>query len=338
MPRLNEPYFRKQKNAWYGRINGKIQSLQVTGRENRKAAYEAFFAAYKDTEKPILELVGDAVAEFLADAEGRLSVGGMRNYRIFAKKFISAFGKYKLTSLCNADLERFARIQDDWSNTYRHQFLCFVASVCKFAVREKYVDVNPLAGLRKPPKASRGSSALVTEQQHIRMLAVCRNKKFADFLQLLWLTGARPSEIAGLTAGHIRLARGQVISLSIHKTACHGHSRMLVLCKPAWEIVERHSAGKQDCELLFTGYAGEKLTANAIHGRVTRLATKAGVGNVIPYGYRHAFATDALEKGVSETFVASLLGHNSTVMLHKHYSHLTARVESLKSQLARVRE
>jgi integrase len=42
------------------------------------------------------------------------------------------------------------------------------------------------------------------------------------------------------------------------------------------------------------------------------------------YGFRHSFATDALSNGVPEAHVAALLGHSSTTMLHRHYSHVGA--------------
>jgi integrase len=38
-------------------------------------------------------------------------------------------------------------------------------------------------------------------------------------------------------------------------------------------------------------------------------------------GYRHTFATDALEQGVPDALVAELLGHASTAMIHRHYGH-----------------
>jgi integrase len=57
----------------------------------------------------------------------------------------------------------------------------------------------------------------------------------------------------------------------------------------------------------------------------------------IAYGYRHSFATDALAKGVPDTQVAELLGHSGTAMLHRHYSHLTARAKTLREALNRVR-
>ena len=63
---------------------------------------------------------------------------------------------------------------------------------------------------------------------------------------------------------------------------------------------------------------------------------RAGL-KAIAYGYRHTFATDALARGVPDAQVAELLGHSGTAMLHKHYSHLTARSQVLRDALGRVR-
>jgi integrase len=66
------------------------------------------------------------------------------------------------------------------------------------------------------------------------------------------------------------------------------------------------------------------------------LCEKAGL-KAIAYGYRHGFATDALANGVPDAQVAELLGHSGTAMLHKHYSHLTARSQVLREALGKVR-
>lgn len=55
------------------------------------------------------------------------------------------------------------------------------------------------------------------------------------------------------------------------------------------------------------------------------------------YGYRHAFATEALAAGVPDAHVAALLGHTSTAMLHRHYSHLTHQAQAMRAALERVR-
>jgi site-specific recombinase XerD len=53
----------------------------------------------------------------------------------------------------------------------------------------------------------------------------------------------------------------------------------------------------------------------------------------IMYGFRHAFATEMLKKGVPEAHVAGMLGHKSTAMLSKHYSHLSSEYGTFMGHL-----
>jgi integrase len=81
---------------------------------------------------------------------------------------------------------------------------------------------------------------------------------------------------------------------------------------------------------------GRAWTPKAVSEQVRRLCKRAGI-KVIPYGYRHTLATDALARGVPDAQVAQLLGHGSTAMLYKHYSHLTSRADVLRNAAALVR-
>jgi Phage integrase family len=56
----------------------------------------------------------------------------------------------------------------------------------------------------------------------------------------------------------------------------------------------------------------------------------------ILYGFRHGYATDLLEKKVPEAHVAALMGHKSTAMLSKHYSHLGSKPQALKAHLGHI--
>ncbi|HQR07133.1 MAG TPA: tyrosine-type recombinase/integrase [Gemmatales bacterium] len=329
------PLFRKEKNAWYARINGRRVSLGVSGKDGKKEAYDAFYSMKANgiPERVTATTIQNIVDSFLQDGKERLSAGCYRNYRIFGDCLKAAFGDRRTEELTNAKIEAFTRKQCEWSNTYRNQFLGFIVTIYRWAMRERLIKVNPLGNVQRPPKASRGVQAVLTPEEH-KALVSQADELFADFLELLWQTGARPSEIAGLTAAQVRQAVNGVIILSNHKGAYRGKQRMLILNDVAIAIVNRRADGRTG--LLFDGWNG-RLTANAIGGRIRRLAEKAGIRRVIAYGYRHTFATDALSKGVADASVAALLGHTSTTMLHKHYSHLTSRVAVLRGEMDRVR-
>jgi integrase len=106
----------------------------------------------------------------------------------------------------------------------------------RWAERGQVINLNPLNGIRKPPKASRGAKALVSAGSHAR-LTTHATPFFKAFLQLLWLTGARPGEIASLTAFCIDLAQGIAVLTEHHKTAHLGKVRIVYLCPEAVAIL-----------------------------------------------------------------------------------------------------
>ena len=116
---------------------------------------------------------------------------------------------------------------------------------------------------------------------------------------------------------------------------------------PKSERLMRTSASSQDSPVgAPSALASASLAANrpasepsgrSRSAAVNTRCRRAGVRHLIPYGYRHAFATAALSAGVPDAQVAALLGHSSTTMLHRYYSHLCGQVRVLKEALARVR-
>jgi integrase len=209
-------------------------------------------------------------------------------------------------------------------------------SAYRWAERTGLIQTSPLRHLRKPPRASRGARALINTSDHAR-LCKAAGPAFRPFLQLLWLTGARPGELAGLTASDLDLAKGLAV-LSDHKTAHLGKGRVLFLCPEAVAILRKMVVSRPS-GLLFPGHEGatEKMTPQAITNRVQRVSKRAGV-KCFAYQYRHTFATEALARGVPDTQVAALLGHASTAMLHRHYAHLGEKARVLQDALKKIRQ
>jgi integrase len=204
----------------------------------------------------------------------------------------------------------------------------------RWAVRETMIASSPVESVRKPPKASRGTKAVITEAEHNKLLSAA-DDVFRSFLIVLWHTGARPGEISSLTAEQVNAASDGVIPLANHKTAHKGKARFLILTSEALTVAKER-ADAVGSGLLFGGRHGA-LTPKAVSAKMERLCTKAGIRRVMAYGYRHTFATTALARGIPDATVAALMGHSGTAMLHKHYSHLTSQAQALREALAKVR-
>jgi site-specific recombinase XerD len=77
--------------------------------------------------------------------------------------------------------------------------------------------------------------------------------------------------------------------------------------------------------------------ANGIVKRLLAISEVVGF-RAVAYGLgRHSFATAALVAGVPDAMVAGLLGHTGTVMLSRHYSHVTSNARAMQDAARRAR-
>lgn len=338
------PWWYEAKNAYYVWHEGRKISLKTAdeteavkawhrlmGGATAEAQPKPLEAPQKPEVKPTVITVGELITAFLSEAEKRISPAAYYGYVKFLKPLALAYRSREANALTADDVERFLAKRTTWGATYKASFHGTASSLFKWAIGEGLLLKNVMAKVVKPRKKSRGSEAVLTEAEHLSLLSHA-DPVMKDLLIVLWATGARPSEVACLTAEMIRQSRDGVIVLEQHKTAHKGKQRHLILSGEALAIVQRRAGDG----LIFRGKKGQ-LSATAIGLRMTKLCVKAGVRHLMPYGYRHTFATDALAAGVPDATVASLLGHADTSMIHKHYSHLSARTQVLKDAASKIR-
>ncbi len=292
----------------------------------------------KATAKPTMPkvvTVQTVIDGFLADAEGRVSPECFRQYQKHLRRFAAKFGNRPAESLTVEEVENYSK-RPEWSPSYRNGVLGTVVSAFRWAAsdRRRLIGSNPIAGIKKPKKQSRGRKAIISPADHAKLIEHA-DADWKEYLALLWETGARPGEIAGLTVDDVHLATKMVI-LAKHKTADQtGEDRIIHLTDAAVAILERRLA-THPVGLLFPGEDGQRLSANNVACRMRRLCQRAGV-KAFCYSYRHTYGTDALSKGIPDAVVATLMGHTGTATLHRHYSHLTSRNQVLHQGAIQVR-
>jgi integrase len=335
-------WYRKSKNGWYAKIGGKQIPLGIKGIENETAAQRAWHRLMAngavpepktESKQADVPTVFAVIEGFLSDAKGRVKANTYANYKGLLEPVASHFGVTQATALTATKLLAYAD-RPEWGPSHRHNLIGAVQTAYKWAEANGVVATNPVKSTRRPSKGSRGRKAVVRPEDHAKLLTAA-TPELRLFLTILYETGARPNELARLTAADVEFGAGIAV-LSDHKTVgTTGKPRMIVLTPRAKALLHAQAVTRPT-GLLLRNARGTAWKKDGIGLAVRRARQKAGV-NAIAYGYRHTFATDALANGVPDATVAALLGHSSTAMLFKHYSHLTSRADVLRQAAAVVR-
>jgi integrase len=192
----------------------------------------------------------------------------------------------------------------------------------------------PVAGkVQCPGHQSAGAAAVISEAAHRAAVAAAPGD-VGPMLEFLWHTGARPSEACNLALEFIDW-QGGTARLREHKTAASGKTRLLYLCAAALDVLKAQRAKYGDSGPAFRTRTGSAYLRTGLTQTMGRISEKIGQ-RVTSYGYRHTYATRALELGLPDVQIAALLGHSSTKMIHAHYSHISQNARLLKSVAAQI--
>ena len=142
-------------------------------------------------------------------------------------------------------------------------------------------------------------------------------------VELLFATGARVSEIAGLKTDNIEIVSG-IITIK----GKGNKERIIQVCNSeTLKILKDYKKLYYDKITGSGGYflinrLGNKLSDQSIRNIVKKLAHRAKLQkHITPHVFRHSFATLLLEKDVDIKYIQSMLGHSS-IMTTQIYTHV----------------
>ena len=182
-----------------------------------------------------------------------------------------------------------------------------------------YIDSNPALLVDAPklpkllPRPLDVEDAVAMCDQPVPQTQASQARDHA-ILELLYASGLRVAELAGLDLHDLDLAAMQV------RVVGKGHKERLVpFGPPAQQALAQWLAQRSqqkiklpDEQCLFLGLRGARITTRVIR----RLVHKAGLavgarGHAHPHRLRHSFATHLLEGGADLRAIQELLGHAS---------------------------
>jgi len=329
--RIARPYYRAHEKAWYATINGKPRQRLLVGRNNaadRRRAQEIFEQLKSTTTVPADSDPSVAILEAYLDYSLEHHARATYDLKRHHLNLFSAFaGRVKIRDLILHHATRLLSTQKEWSAWSKATFIRDLKACFNWARREGLISSNPFADLTKPRTESR--QATLTRDELARILQSA-NPCFRRFLHALRHTGARPGDIARVTAAHFDEANCCWV-LPQHKTRLHTGKAKVIWLTPVMLRTTRHLIRRFPAGPLFRTESGSQWKKNNIAQTFRRLKKRLGIDDKsVPYSLRHTFCTDALSAGVPIKTVAELVGHTSTRMIDMHYGHLDQKTEHLQ--------
>ena len=206
-----------------------------------------------------------------------------------------------------------------------------------WAARTGRLPADPAQALRSPKVDRRLPATVEADQAREALDALAARVDDAEtpderaarcrdlaIVEVLYASGIRVSELAGLDTGDLDAQRGLLRVLGKG-----GKQRTVPLGAPAlrslaaWLDVRPRLARPAAGRAVFVGDRGGRIDPRVVRRIVHRaLAAVPGAPELGPHGLRHAMATHLLEGGADLRSVQEMLGHSSlaTTQLYTHVS------------------
>jgi len=280
------------------------------------------------SKRPRPDTLKDHLAGFLRylEVERNASPHTLRAYRKDLESFVEHAGK-RPEQVDLLDVRGFiaAQIRGGLSKTTAGRRLSSIRSFLKYLIREGHMTANP-AKLVPNPKTPNlipqflsvdDTFSLVEKPEGIGFLPA----RDRAILELLYSSGLRVGEIAGLNMGDIDTREGLV------KVRGKGRKERIVpVGAKALDALKSYAVEKlllrRKGEAFFLNRSGGRLSDRGIRRVVVKYARQIGVsGAVGPHTLRHTFASHLLQSGADLRVIQELLGHASLSTTQK-YTHI----------------
>ena len=201
--------------------------------------------------------------------------------------------------------------------------LATLRSFYRFLIRRGRTRANPAKEIRTPRLPTRLPTYLPIDESEALLRQEFLGKETGArdraVLEVLYATGVRVAELAGLDVEDADLREG-----AVRVYGKGGKERIVPLGGKAVEALHAYLQSRPGTEgPLFRNGQGGRLTVRTLHRIVRARARSAGLARrVSPHTLRHTFATHLLDAGADLRFIQELLGHARLGTTQK-YTHVS---------------
>ncbi len=262
----------------------------------------------------------------------------VRNYDADLREFFEFLKSESIKSLdeVNKDVLRdylYQLMENGFARTSIARKLSAVRSFYRYLQREELVSVSPAATISSP-KLDRKLPVFLSQEETARLVEAPDITKPAGmrdraFLELLYASGLRVSELAGLDVSQVDRETKE-----IRVWGKGAKERIVLMGDPAARALTtyleqgRPKLNKRGDPAVFLNQDGGRLTVRSVQSLVHYYAKSVGIDkDVHPHMVRHSFATHLLNGGADLRVVQELLGHASlsSTQIYTHVSKAQAK-------------
>jgi integrase/recombinase XerC len=260
--------------------------------------------------------------------ERNASAYTLRNYRDDLTVFFKQVGQKSPGQIMPLDVRGFLADQSTKHYTKRTitRRLSCVRSFFRLLCRDGLLQHNPAAVIPSP-RLERPLPHFLDEEQVKRLLDAppaegWQGLRDRAFLETLYSTGMRVSELTGLNLEDVDEISGTIIVRGKGK-----RERLCPVGHTALVAVQRYMAARPKKlaapAALFVSQKRTRLTVRQVDRLLQRYARQIALPMAIsPHSLRHSFATHLLDRGADLRSVQELLGHRS-LSTTQIYTHIT---------------
>lgn len=334
MARKPSVWFREQDGWFYTTLGGnQIKLSKDAGEAERE--FHALLAKREGRDEPKLARVSlrKLCDEFLEWAQKNTEPDTYRWRKRALQCLLDHLPKgLKAAELTVRQAEKWVEAQDTWGHNTRVAARAVLHACMNWGVKHDLLKENPVRKLEMG--SYRNTERILSPEEREQVRGAMRGQEFKDYLRVLELTGARPfSEIAALTGQMIDFDAG-VIEFGKHKNSKKGKKRTVYLV-PELEAILRRRIAERPGTRLFLSAQGEPIDSKSVSHRLRGAAKRLSLKPFTVYAYRHTYITEALERGLTASVVAELVG-NSAKTIEKYYDHLDQKKTALKAAALRA--
>lgn len=277
-------WWRKQTSCYYVQVDGKQERLSPDLDESWRLYHGLMSAKREEGLKPAPAgsaggpLVVEILDAFLAWAEGNKSPLTYRSYRRRLQHFLDSLAAHGDQLLPVADLRRHhvTRVLTEkgsaWSDTSKNDVAGACQRAFRWALDEDLIDVNPLAGLKKPGREDR--ELAVTPEQYAEVMGAVDEPHFRDLLTFAWESGVRPQEIVRIEARFVQLDRHRIVFPA--RESKGKKVKRVVYLTPEAEAILRPLVARRPAGPVFRNARGGRWNKDNINCAFIRLRRRLG--------------------------------------------------------------